>query len=111
MVQTSPCRVRECVARSGRCEGVLLAVVLLAVLGGGATIWWMDQRESNALKLAEEADSAVDFTAKLQEAEERADTLDPGWRFVDLQGRRPQIPDAKNGALAVLDAGKTLTVP
>jgi len=48
---------------------------------------------------------------ELAEAIAEADTLDPGWRFDDLQAKRSKIPDAENGALKVQQAAAFLPWP
>jgi hypothetical protein len=40
----------------------------------------------------------------LAEAVAEADRLDPGWRLEDIEAKRRQIPEEKNGALMVLSA-------
>ncbi len=44
----------------------------------------------------------------LEEAIAEADRLDPGWRLEDIEAKRRQIPDEKNGALIVLSAHRRL---
>lgn len=45
---------------------------------------------------------------ELSEAVAEADRLDPGWRWQDLQARRPQIPDAENSARPLQLVGNLL---
>jgi hypothetical protein len=42
--------------------------------------------------------------ARLREAIEEADRLDPDWRIVDLEAHRKEVPDAENGVLQALEA-------
>ncbi|HEX3449461.1 MAG TPA: hypothetical protein VHS97_14485, partial [Isosphaeraceae bacterium] len=44
----------------------------------------------------------------LHEALAETDRLYPGWHIEDLEAARRQVPDATNGALRVLDAGRAL---
>src|SRR5437868_140260 len=40
---------------------------------------------------------------EVQELLAELDRTDPGWRFADIQARRPHIPDEQNSALQVLN--------
>jgi hypothetical protein len=111
MLHNSIATVAGSQGRSARSEGILLVVILAGITAGGAGLWWMNRQETSQERNARNAEVVADSAATLLEAEENADKLDPGWRFQDLQARRAKIPDASNGALAVLDAGKTLTIP
>src|SRR5258707_1538545 len=97
--------------RPGRLEQILLPVVLLALLGGGTGLWWVVSQENTRPIIVDDDGPAVESAKKLEEAREKADRLDPGWRFGDLLAHRTAVPDEKNGALAVLKAQDTLKVP
>src|SRR5262245_49084836 len=45
---------------------------------------------------------------RLRETVERTDHLDPGWRWEDLESRRPTVPDEENSASVVLAARELL---
>jgi hypothetical protein len=45
---------------------------------------------------------------RIREAEAEADRLDPGWRLVDLQAARAQIPDDENSALVVIETRRLM---
>jgi hypothetical protein len=49
--------------------------------------------------------------ARLQRAVAEADRLDPGWRFAELEARRPEVPDEENAILHVLAARNYLPFP
>jgi hypothetical protein len=97
--------------RPGRFEQILLPVVLLALVGGGTGLWWIVSQESRRPIIVDDDGPAVESAKKLEEAREKADRLDPGWRFGDLLAHRTSVPGEKNGALAVLKAQDTLKVP
>src|SRR5258708_15965211 len=97
--------------RPGRFEQILLPVVLHAVLGGGTGLWWIVSQENTRPIIVDDDGPAVESAKKLEEAREKADRLDSGWRFGDLLAHRTVVPDEKNGALAVLKAQETLSVP
>jgi hypothetical protein len=112
MIHKSTVRSTNAYSRKAGSESLFLPLILLGLLAGGTGLWWMVSQESAPPKpQPANSNGSVDYSARLQEAEKRTDQLDSGWHFADLQARRSEIPVAKNGAIAVLDAGKTLTIP
>ena len=65
-----------------------IATLLIAVALAGGTYYWLFDKSNR----------------ELAEAIAEADTLDPGWRFEDLESARALVPAQENSALLVLAA-------
>jgi hypothetical protein len=80
---------------------IIAAVAFWVLVGVALSLyfrWWKFPRKP----LPDDPDAA------LQVAVEEADRLDPGWRFEELEAKRPVIADADNSALCVLAAHERL---
>src|SRR5262249_48205856 len=75
---------------------VVLGVLLLLPVGVGVVLYVQASRNADR---------------ELREALADIDRRDPGWRFEDLEAKRPAIPDEQNGALQVLEARRLLPSP
>lgn len=71
-----------------RWKRILILGLLLGCVGGAALFYWAMSEPGR----------------HLADAIEEADRLDPGWRFADLEAKRPFVADDENAALVVLTA-------
>jgi hypothetical protein len=74
-----------------------LIVILLVILSSYGSLWGAYGFYSYRIN------------RELVEAEAEADRLDPGWRLEELEAKRKQLPDERNGALPILAARKLLS--
>jgi hypothetical protein len=82
--------------RRRRRRWLVLGVLLLLPAGVGVVLYVQASRSADR---------------ELREALADIDRRDPGWRFEDLEAKRPAIPDEQNGALQVLEARRLLPSP